>query len=177
MYAGLKITRMQGQGNRIIMGISIIEDQMRRKEAEERAHQRDIVFGRIAALFGKQYALYTVDPETGRYSEYNITSGYGDLGFDKKGEDFFAKGRSDGEKMAYHEDLPYFLENFTRENILRNIREKGKFQMRYRLVINGEPKPIVLKAAMVKESDGEKLTVGVNIEDEDGIEPVMKPKN
>ena len=166
MYASLKITRMHPNGRRIIMGVSIIEAQIRQKEAEERAHQRSIVFGRIAALFGKQYALYTVDPETGRYSEYNVTSGYDDLGFDKKGEDFFTKGRSDGEKMAHPEDLPYFLEHFTRENILRNIREKGLFQMNYRLVINGEPKPIVLKAAMVEESDGEKLTVGVNVEEE-----------
>ena len=166
MYASLKITRMHPNGRRIIMGVSIIEAQIRQKEAEERAHQRSIVFGRIAALFGKQYALYTVDPETGRYSEYNVTSGYDDLGFDKKGEDFFTKGRSDGEKMAHPEDLPYFLEHFTRENILRNIREKGLFQMNYRLVINGEPKPIVLKAAMVEESDGEKLTVVVNVEEE-----------
>lgn len=166
MYASLKITRMHPNGRRIIMGVSIIEAQIRQKEAEERAHQRSIVFGRIAALFGKQYALYTVDPETGRYSEYNVTSGYDDLGFDKKGEDFFTKGRNDGEKMAHPEDLPYFLEHFTRENILRNIREKGLFQMNYRLVINGEPKPIVLKAAMVEESDGEKLTVGVNVEEE-----------
>ena len=166
MYASLKITRMHPNGRRIIMGVSIIEAQIRQKEAEERTHQQSIVFGRIAALFGKQYALYTVDPETGRYSEYNVTSGYDDLGFDKKGEDFFTKGRSDGEEMAHPEDLPYFLEHFTKENILRNIREKGKFQMHYRLVINGEAKPIVLKAAMVEESDGEKLTVGVNVEEE-----------
>ena len=165
MYASLKLTRMQSHGNQIIMGVSIIEAQMKQKEAEEREHQRRIVFGRIAALSGKQYALYTVDPETGRYSEYNVTSGYGDLGFDKKGEDFFTKGRSDGEKMCYHEDLPYFLENFTKEKIMRDIKEKGMFQMHYRLVISGEPKPIVLKAAMVEESDGEKLTVGVNVEE------------
>ena len=152
---------MQPHGNRIIMGISIIEAQMRQKEADERAHQQSVVFGRIAALSGKYYALYTVDSETGLYSEFNVTSGYGDLGFDKKGENFFTKGRSDGEQMVYPEDLPYFLEHFTRENIMRDVAEKGMCQLRYRLVINGEPKYILLKAAMVTESDGEKLIVGV----------------
>ena len=166
MYASLKLTRMRSHGNLIIMGVSIIESLIRQKEAEERARQQSIVFGRIAALSGKQYALYTVDPETGLYSEYNVTSGYGDLGFDKKGENFFVKGRSDGEQMVYPEDRSYFLEHFTKENIMRDIKEKGMYQIRYRLVINGEPRPIVLKAAMVEESDGEKLTVGVNVADE-----------
>ena len=66
-----------------------------------------------------------------------MTSGYGDLGFDKRGEDFFVKGRSDGEKVVYHEDLPFFLEHFTKENIMRDVREKGMYQLRYRLMING----------------------------------------
>lgn len=166
MYASLKITRMQPHGNRIIMGVSIIEAQIKEKEEEERLHQQNIVFGRIAALSGRMFALYTVDPETGLYSEFNVTSGYGDLGFDRNGENFFIKGRSDGEQMAYHEDLQYFLEHFTKENILRDAREKGLFQMHYRLVINGEPKPVILKAAIMNESDGDKLIVGVNIEDE-----------
>ena len=164
VYAGLKLTRMQPNANRIIIGISIIEAQMKQKEAEERAHQQNLVFARIAVLSGEYYALYTVDPETGLYSEYNVTSGYGELGFDKKGENFFTKGRSDGRQMVYREDLPYFLEHFTKEEIMRDIWEKGMYQIRYRLVINGEPRPIVLKAALVEESDGEKLTVGVNIE-------------
>ncbi|MBR5110335.1 MAG: EAL domain-containing protein [Clostridia bacterium] len=164
-YVNMKITRIHG-GNRIILGISIIEEQMRQKEEFEKAREQSIIFGRIAALSGKLFALYTVDPETGKYSEYNVTSGYGSLGFDKNGENFFSKGRSDGEKMVYYEDLLYFQEHFSKESIMRGVRERGVFQIQYRLMINGEPKPIVLKAAMVRESGGEKLIVGVNIVDE-----------
>ena len=164
MYVNMKITRMHG-GNRIILGISVVEAQMRQIEEMKKAREQSKFFGRIASLSGALYALYTVDPETGKYSEYNVTSGYGGLGFDKEGENFFTKGRSDGEKMVYFEDLPYFLERFTKENILRGVREKRMFQIQYRLVINEEPKPIVLKAAIVKETDGEKLIVGVNIVD------------
>ena len=163
LYASLKVTRMRSQSNRIIMGVSIIDTQVKQKEADRKAHEQSIVFGRIAALSGKYYALYIVDPETGKYFEYSVTSGYGDLGFDKSGEDFFTKGRSDGMKAVYSEDLPFFLEHFTRERIMRGIREKGMFQIQYRLVINGVPKPILLKAAMVREPDGDKIVVGVNI--------------
>ena len=166
VYASIKITRMRPHGNRVIIGISIIEALMRQKEAAERAYEQGIVFGRMAALAGKYYALYIVDPETGKYAENNVTSGYENLGFDKAGDNFFTKARSDGEKAVYFEDLPFFLERFTKENILRGIREKGMFQIQYRLVINGTPRPIVLKAAKVRESDGEKIIVGVNIVDE-----------
>ena len=164
-YATAKITRMQPQGNRIIVGISIVEAQMEQKKAEKRAREQSLAFGRIAALSGKYYALYIIDPETGKYSEYNVTSDYSGLGYDQKGENFFTKARSDGQKVVYFEDLPFFLEHLTKENIMRRIHEKGLYQIQYRLVINGEPKPIVLKAAMVKESDGDKIIVGVTIVD------------
>ena len=62
--------------------------------------------------------------------------GYGDLGFDKKGEDFFTKGRSDGEQMVYPEDLPYFLEHFTKEELLL----KGEFQAIQYLLKEGKIK-------------------------------------
>ena len=166
MFASLKLRRMQPGGSRVIMGISIIESQLRQKEEEERIHQQNLIFGRIAALSGKYYALYIVDPETGLYSEGNVTSGYGSLGFDKKGEDFFVKGRSDGEKIVYPEDLSFFLENFTRDSFMQAIREKGLFQLRYRVVIDGKLQRIKLKAAMVEESGGGKLIVGVSIEEE-----------
>ena len=166
MYASMKLTRVRPGGNRIIMGISIIEAQVRQREAEEKARQKSLIFGRIAALSGKYYALYTVDPDTGRYSEYNVSSDYESLGYDREGDDFFRKGRLDGMEYVYPQDLPFFLEHFTRENILRDIREKGAYRISYRLVINGEPRLINLKAAMVRESDGEKVVVGVTIVDD-----------
>ena len=164
MYVNMKITRLHG-GNRIILGVSIVEAQMRQKEEIKKAREQSVLFSRIAALSGKFYALYIIDPETGKYSEYNVTSGYGSLGFDKDGENFFVKGRSDGEQMVFKDDLSLFRAQFTQENILRAVREKGLFQIQYRLVINGEPKPILLKAAMVRENEAQKLIVGVNIAD------------
>ena len=166
-YASLKATRMQPNGNRIIVGISIIETQMRQKEAVEKARRQALVFGRMAALFGKMFALYTVDLETGRFFTHDITAGLDGMGFDTMGEDFFTKGVEDGKQIIYPEDLPYFLEHFTKENCMREIRAKGRFRMRYRVVLGGEVKNLVLTAAMIKESDGEKLTVGVNLEDEE----------
>ena len=52
------------------------------------------------------------------------------------------------------------------ENIMKEIRENGSLQVQYHLMFNGEPRPVSLRIAMVKESDGEKLTVGVNVGEE-----------
>ena len=49
MYASLKITRMHPNENRIIIGVSIIEDEIRRKEEDERERERNTLFRRIAA--------------------------------------------------------------------------------------------------------------------------------
>jgi hypothetical protein len=54
-----------------------------------------------------------------------------------------------------------YLESFTRENVLRNIRENGVFQMRYRLMFGDTPKPVVLRIALVREGGREKLIAGV----------------
>ncbi len=165
IYANLKITRMgSGEGdNRIIMGVSIIEAQMRQKEERERERAQNAVFRRIAALSGQYYALYTIDPETGFYYVNSVTSDYSNLGYDREGDDFFQKARIDAGKYAYSEDLPMFLEHFHKDSVMREIAENGMFQLHYRIMVDSEPKPIVLRVAKVEEEDGEKLVAGVTI--------------
>ena len=41
------------------------------------------------------------------------------------------------------------------------VRKNGMFTMHYRLMIDGKPKKVSLKVALVRESDGEKLIAGV----------------
>ena len=96
----------------------------------------------------------------------SVTSEYSDLGYDREGDDFFQKARTDAEKYAYSKDLPMFLDQFHKENVMRDIKEKGMFQLRYRIMVNNEPKPIVLRVAKVEEDDGIKLAAGVTIIDE-----------
>ena len=56
-----------------------------------------------------------------------------------------------------------FRKLFTKENALRTIRKKGLFKLQYRLMLDGKPKPVNARVALVKEDDGEKLIVGINI--------------
>ena len=166
VYAGMKVMRMHPGSSRIIIGISIIEAQVKQKEEAEKEHQQSILFRRIAALAGKYYAQYAVDPETGAYLEYHAISDFGNLRFDKRGENFFLKARSDVYGRIYPEDIPYLLEHFSKEEVMREIAKKGRYRIRYRLMILGKPTPVTLTAALVKESDGEKIIIGVTVDDE-----------
>ena len=164
MYAGMKIVRAQPGAKHIVIGVSIIDAEMNRRQAEERVMRERVIYGRIAALSGEYLALYTVEPETGAYYEYSAATDYEALGFDKQGGDFFRQGAEDGKRTVCPDDLERYLREFTKENVLRGARENGLFTMRYRLMLAGAPAGVVLRAALVRESDGEKLIVGVSRE-------------
>ena len=160
MYVNMKITRMPG-GNRIIMGISIIDSQMKQKERQEELQKERDTMARMMALSDGFLSLYTVDLETEKYFEYSSTDDYSSLGVAKEGTDFFARSVSDAERVFHPEDVPAFREIFTRENVMREIRENGSFRTEYRLMFGGRPRPVILKAALFKEGEEEKLVVGV----------------
>ena len=164
MYVNMKITRMQG-GNRIILGISIIDAQMKQQAEEEKLRQEKISLGRIAALSPSFIVLYTVDPVTGHYTQFNPSNEFARFGLAKQGEDFFADVISDAPKAIDPADMDRHLRVLTKENMLREIQEKGFFIHRYRLLLDGASKPVSLRATLVEEADGEKILLGVTNDD------------
>lgn len=60
-------------------------------------------------------------------------------------------------------NLPMFLEQFNKDSVMRDIAENGMFQLHHRIMVDGEPKPIVLRVAKVEEESGMKLVAGVTI--------------
>jgi len=129
-------------------------------QIEETQRERDAL-ARIMALNEDYICLYSVDPETGRYIEYTASPEYKALGFAKEGGDFFWRGIEDGKTAVYAEDLPGYLEAFTRDNVLTAIRETGKFSMNYRLVVGGMPTFVSLKMISFDDGKKERLLAGV----------------
>ena len=161
MYVSMKITRLMPNSDKIIIGISIIDTQMKHKEhIEEIKRERD-AFARIMALSDNYLGLYTVDVETGEFVEYSSTKEYDYLDFAKHGSDFFEQSAKDAKRAIYYEDYPEFIKAFTRENVLKDIKEKGFFTIHYRLMIDDQPKPVSLRVAMIHEDNKEKLIAGV----------------
>ena len=161
VYANMKITRMQGSGNKAIMGVSIIDSQIRMKEKMENIQRERDALARVMAITEDYISLYSVDPETGKYIEYDSTEEYRSLGFARQGDDFFRQGVTDGKRTVDPEDLPAYLAGFTRENVLREIRENRIFKMHYRLIIRGESRRVTLKIAQYQEGTETRLFAGV----------------
>jgi len=161
VFVNMKVMRMRPGSNRIIMGISVIDSQMKQKEENERVQKERDALARVMALSEDYLSLYSVDPETGSYVEYSASEDYETLGFAKTGENFFLQGVVDGKRTVHPNDLPGYLEAFTREKVLLAIQRDGVFKMQYRLVISGRPVPVSLKIATFKDDGKNKLVAGV----------------
>lgn len=163
MYVNMKITQMNPRKNALIIGISIIDSQMKRQEKSIKSEKEADALAGIMALTGDYHELYTIDPASGAYIEYIPAEEDQRLGLSKQGEDFFAREREEAARVVYPEDLEFFLQNFTKENILREIEENHQFQLHYRFMINGIPKKVSLKIVPVREKDGERLLAGIRV--------------
>ena len=161
-YVSMKAVRMQRDSKHIIIGVSNVDVQMREKEAMERIEAERITFARVEALSGGYICIYSVDPETDHYFEYSATRDYEGLGLAKEGENFFEQARLESLRAIYREDQAMFKARFTKENVMAEIKRCGLYVLRYRLMIDGKPQYVNVKAAMVEERDGKQLIIGVN---------------
>ena len=160
IYVNMKITRMQG-GNRIILGVSIIDSQMKQQEEEKKLRMEKASLGRIAALSPNYIVLYTVDLVSGHYTQYNASKEYAGFGLAKQGDDFFTDVILDAPKAIAPEDMERHLRVLTKENMLHTIEENGSFIHNYRLLLNRKAVPVSLRATLIDEKDGRKLILGV----------------
>lgn len=162
VYSNMKVMRMKGT-DRIIIGISIIDAQMKQREQLENIRRERDTLARIMALSEDYLTLYSIDPDTGYYVEVNATSEYQSLGLSREGENFFAQAAINGRRVIWPEDLERYLRVFTKENVMRAVREEGSFCMQYRLNMNGEPLPVFLRLSSMKQGSGQRLVAGIRM--------------
>ena len=161
-YVRMKAVRMREDKTHIIVGVSNVDAQMRQKEAMERLQAEQTTYARVNALTKGFICIYTVDPVTGHFSEYSSTGEYADLDIIKEGDDFWAQSRIESVIHIYKDDVEKFQTALTLENIMAEIEEKGLFTLRYRMILNGEPKYVNAQGALIEEKDGPQLIIGIN---------------
>ena len=161
-YVDLKAVRIPGDPSHILVGVSNVDAQMRQKEAMSRIQAEKALYSRLSALTQDFICLYIVDPKTDRYTEYSASGDYAMLGVPKEGEDFFAQAQAQSERVIFPEDLPLVQSLLNRESFMEEIEKNGLVSFRYRLLLDGHPNYVNLKAAIVQEQDGPVLLVGVS---------------
>ena len=162
VYVSMKAVRMGNDPTHLIIGVNNVDAHMRQQEAFERMQEEQVTYARIVAISGNYICIYTVNPETGDYTEFNASSDYEGLGLMKSGTGFFEKAAEESKRTLYEEDVEMFNSRFSKEKVMQEIKENGVFMLNYRLVIDGKPTYVCLKAALVEEKDGPKLVIGVN---------------
>ncbi|MBO4395418.1 MAG: diguanylate cyclase [Eubacterium sp.] len=165
IYVSMKATRIDGDDHHIIIGVSNVESQVKDRRAAERALEERETYKRLAALNGTLLVLYYVDPDTGRFREFNASSEYRELGIDVEGADFFKTTYKNSDTAIYSEDHDLFHAQFTRERILETIERDGVFLLDYRIMLGDHPTYVGLKAAMIEEKGKRTLIIGVFNED------------
>ena len=161
-YVKMEITRVKDDPRYIVIAVSDIDELMKRRFAEERVREEQIVYSRLHALSGNNLCIYVVDPETDNYHEFSAADNYVEnFAQAKEGKDFFTTVREAAKLFNHPEDIEYFLTVFTKENILYEIERSGLFTLTYRLIMEEEPVYIQMNAAMVEEGEGPRLIVGI----------------
>lgn len=131
--------------------------------APEETHERDAAYSRIAEALAKDYlSIYYVNVETEEFVEYVSRSDYKGLGIQRKGTDFFALSQENMKRVGYKDDLDQFLESFTKENVMRGLEDGGTFAITYRLVLDGRPTYMHLKATRMADANDPHIVLGVS---------------
>ncbi len=160
-YVNIKVVRIKGDGNKILVGVVNVDNQIKEKEIVDKAREERTIYSRVGALTGDYIYIYTVDPVTDHYVKFNPSRVISDMAIANEGDDFFRDVIDGAPNGIYEEDLDYFLSCFNRDNVYRQIEKKGLFENAHRLKIGGEPRFVVMKATTVVEDDEEKLIVGI----------------
>ena len=163
-YYRLKVVRAdKPDDHHIIIGVSNIDAQITDEEKLEAHRQSHVTFARIAEALSQDYfSIYYVDTETDQFIEYSAHEEYKAFGFETMGDDFFNRSRENIRRVIYPEDLSRFLQVFTKERVMGELADNHTFTMTYRLLFNGEPAYVRMKATRMADPADPHIVIGVN---------------
>ncbi len=161
VYVNAKAVKVRGNGNHIIVGISSIDAHMKEREALERAREEKIIYQRISALTGDYIYLFTVSLEDFSYTKTSPLGIESSMALGDEGDDFFNDVIKRIPQGIYKEDIDSFLTSFTKEHVLKEIGSKGIYENNHRLLIDGKPLYVSMRATIVTEDGEKKLIIGI----------------
>jgi len=115
----------------------------------------------LIALSRDYFNLFYVDLETDDYIEYGFRTEGGHQATEHHGKDFFAATKANAQTLIYEDDLERFTTAVDKKVLLEEVDKNGMSIIQYRLMINGTPTYMNLKAARAT-GDDRYLIVGIN---------------
>ena len=127
-----------------------------------RKESKGLSYSSVARALSTNYInLYYVDMETEEFTEYSPYRNKEDISVERTGIHFFEAVRKDAPAALYSEDLDAFLTAFTKVNVKKALRKYGAFNYTYRLMIDGKPQYVAMKAVSM-ENDPSRIIIGIS---------------
>ena len=163
----LKFTDASGRECLLGMSVDVTElVNLRQENVETRAAYEQVLgenltYARIAQELSKDYIfLYYVDVNSGKYVEYSAENGALSIEIAAEGDSFFEESLKNAKEIIYKDDYEEFSKAFRKENILATIDKNKRFIINYRLIMDGVPTYVYLKAVRL-EGEDDHLLIGV----------------
>ncbi len=122
----------------------------------------NLSYNYIARALSEDYLrLYFVDIETEDFVEYASDGKNRDVSVTKRGTGFFRMLTVDAAKFIYKKDRDRVIASFTKEKIISDLNEFGKYTINYRTMIDMVPTYVNLKAVRVR-TDNKHIIIGVS---------------
>ena len=129
---------------------------------ENQNNADSLTYNYIARALSEDYVdLFFVNMDTEEYVEYNPDGVNRDVSVEMRGQDFFRRLEHEYSKRVYADDIEVMKKSFTKENVLKVIKEQGSYSITYRRMVNGIPTYVILKAVKVR-SDRNHILIGIN---------------
>ena len=118
--------------------------------SDESSMENGLSYDAVAQALSADYRyLFHVDLESERFVEYRPDDEYGDIKYERRGENYFSESRKDAAVYIYEEDREYFTGIFTKENVVKSIDEHGAFTLTYRINTPEGPSFVDMKAIRI----------------------------
>ena len=163
VYYRLKVIPADADNRHIILGVSNIDSQITEDQRLAAERESTATYYRIVqALAADYFSIYYVDTETDRYTEYSSGDGFGSLGIENTGEDFFAESRKNIPRVVYPEDQAVLRGAMEKDVLMEVLGENGTFTLTYRLMIDGVPTYVHLKASRMGDQNDRHIVIGIS---------------
>ncbi|MBQ7534664.1 MAG: EAL domain-containing protein [Stomatobaculum sp.] len=167
VYCSMRIVSAgsPGEGN-IIIGISNVNELVKKNLLDNSAgssEERRLRYSRITrALAADYFCIYYVDTETDRFIEYSAQKNYRDLGIEAGGDDFFKRCEENLTNVVWYEDQDRLRKALKKETLLEELKQHRSFTINYRLMLDGVPTYVSLKASGLENPSDGHIIIGVS---------------
>ncbi len=162
-YVNFKALRLDEDDSHIVIGLSDVDDQIRKEKEYEAAMAATVTYSRIAQSLAQEYfSIYYVDTDTDEYIEYSSTSEYQELQVERSGLDFFKDTRQNILKTIYEPDQEKALHIWNKENVMKELENTNSYSASYRIMMDGQPVYINVKVMKMSDGDSHHIVVGIS---------------